>query len=127
MGKITFGAGFAVGYVLGARAGRERYDKIQQAWQGFVGNPTVQEKAGQLQAKATDAASAAADKAGDLGAKAKAKVGDKLPGGGSDPSGVGEAYTTTDTGEVSPDTPASSSAPTAPATSPTTNTRTGAW
>lgn len=128
MGKITFGAGFAVGYVLGARAGRERYDQIVQAWQGFAGNPKVQEKAGQLQATATEAASSAAHKAGDLGSKAASKVGDKLPGRGSEDTGaVGEAYVTTDTGVVTGDTPASPAAPAAPATPPTTNGRTGAW
>jgi CBS domain-containing protein len=34
--------GFGVGYVLGARAGRERYEQIVQRWRSFTGNPTVQ-------------------------------------------------------------------------------------
>lgn len=34
--------GFGIGYVLGAKAGRERYEQIKQAWQGFLGNPAVQ-------------------------------------------------------------------------------------
>jgi hypothetical protein len=34
--------GFGVGYVLGTRAGRERYDELRTAWDQFVGNPQVQ-------------------------------------------------------------------------------------
>jgi hypothetical protein len=34
--------GFGVGYVLGSKAGRERYDEIRAAWDQFVGNPSVQ-------------------------------------------------------------------------------------
>jgi hypothetical protein len=34
--------GLGVGYVLGAKAGRERYEEIRQAWQRFSGNPKVQ-------------------------------------------------------------------------------------
>ena len=34
--------GLGVGYVLGAKAGRERYEEIKAAWQRFTGNPTVQ-------------------------------------------------------------------------------------
>ena len=35
--------GFGVGYVLGAKAGRERYEELRGAWDGFTGNPRVQE------------------------------------------------------------------------------------
>jgi len=34
--------GGAVGYVLGARAGRERYDQIVAQWQRVMGNEKVQ-------------------------------------------------------------------------------------
>jgi hypothetical protein len=33
--------GFGAGYVLGSRAGRERYEEIRRAWQRFTGHPTV--------------------------------------------------------------------------------------
>jgi hypothetical protein len=33
--------GFAAGYVLGARAGRERYEEIRAWWNRFTGSPTV--------------------------------------------------------------------------------------
>lgn len=35
--------GFGVGYVLGTRAGRERYEELRQAWQDLTGNPRFQE------------------------------------------------------------------------------------
>jgi hypothetical protein len=34
--------GFGVGYVLGSKAGRERYEDIRRAWNAVSGNPTVQ-------------------------------------------------------------------------------------
>jgi CBS domain-containing protein len=39
--RFTFG--FAAGYVLGARAGRERYQQIVRGWNSFIGNPTVRQ------------------------------------------------------------------------------------
>ncbi len=43
MGKVTFALGLGAGYVLGARAGRARYDQIQQAATKLTGRPEVQE------------------------------------------------------------------------------------
>lgn len=48
-GKISLLAGGAIGYVLGTRAGRERYEQIKTQAQGLWNNPTVQEKASQAQ------------------------------------------------------------------------------
>ena len=63
--KATFLAGFATGYVLGARAGRARYEQIRQAAQAFASNPAVQSTASTLQHQAGEALSAAKDKAVD--------------------------------------------------------------
>jgi len=41
-GKILLVVGFGVGYVLGARAGRERYEDIKRAAGKFWNNPRVQ-------------------------------------------------------------------------------------
>jgi len=60
--RTTFFAGFAAGYVLGARAGRERYEQIASAARGFARNPKVQETAGTLQSQAADLATQAKDK-----------------------------------------------------------------
>lgn len=50
--KATFLVGFGAGYVLGAKAGRERYDAIARATRRLMENPAVQETAGVLQAQA---------------------------------------------------------------------------
>jgi|tagenome__1003787_1003787.scaffolds.fasta_scaffold19494372_1 hypothetical protein len=62
--KIAFVAGLGVGYVLGARAGRERYEKIMRGMRGVKDNPTVQETAGLIGAQAGRALSTAKGKAG---------------------------------------------------------------
>jgi hypothetical protein len=80
--KTTFLAGFAAGYVLGARAGRERYEQIKQMAAGFASNPKVQETAGSLQSQATGLAATAKDKVAE-------KVQERRSGGA--------AYTETDT------------------------------
>jgi hypothetical protein len=42
--KFRFGMilGFIAGYVLGAKAGKERYEQIMRAARGFMGTETVQ-------------------------------------------------------------------------------------
>jgi hypothetical protein len=47
MGKLSLGLGLAVGYVLGARAGKEKYDQIVQAASGVMGRPEVQQAVSQ--------------------------------------------------------------------------------
>jgi hypothetical protein len=51
-GKLIFITGVGVGYVLGARAGRERFDQIVAGARRFWESPTVQEAAGVVQAQA---------------------------------------------------------------------------
>ncbi|MGY2701923.1 MULTISPECIES: hypothetical protein [unclassified Nocardioides] len=75
--KSSLLVGFAAGYVLGSRAGRERYEQIKSGATRLAGNPTVQSAAskaqetvatqapavaGAVKEKATSAASAVADK-----------------------------------------------------------------
>ena len=47
----TFAVGVAVGYVLGSRAGRERYDQLVRAYRRAVDHPLVQGAAGIMRAK----------------------------------------------------------------------------
>ncbi|PPL19624.1 hypothetical protein [Microterricola pindariensis] len=42
-GKLLFVTGAAVGYVLGTRAGRKRYEQIKEAAAGIWNTPTVQQ------------------------------------------------------------------------------------
>ena len=47
--KLTLLLAFGVGYVLGARAGRGRYEQIADGARRFAGNPTVQAAAEKAQ------------------------------------------------------------------------------
>jgi hypothetical protein len=50
--KLSFLAGFGAGYVLGAKAGRERYEQIRRAWEHAKDDPRLQGVAGMAQARA---------------------------------------------------------------------------
>ncbi|GII55248.1 hypothetical protein Pth03_36370 [Planotetraspora thailandica] len=63
--KAMFAAGLAIGYVLGTRAGRERYEQIKRAAQRVADSPTVQEAAGLVGAQASKVAGKAKDLACD--------------------------------------------------------------
>ena len=54
MRKMTLLVGLATGYVLGTKAGRERYEQIRAKWLGAWENPLIQKKAGAVQTKATE-------------------------------------------------------------------------
>jgi hypothetical protein len=43
--KSGFLLGLGAGYVMGTRAGRERYEEIQQGWSRLTGSPQVREAA----------------------------------------------------------------------------------
>jgi len=47
--------GAAVGYVLGARAGRERYEQLTRTYRRVADHPVVQGVAGVARAKVVDA------------------------------------------------------------------------
>lgn len=93
--KATFIVGFATGYVLGARAGRARYEQIRQAFQSFMANPTVQSTASSLQHQAGEAVGSALSTAKD---KAADRLGDKAPAW----LGSGQEHSTNGTGAGTP-------------------------
>jgi hypothetical protein len=51
--KLIFMTGVGIGYVLGTRAGREKFDQMVAQARKFWESPTVQEAAGVVQAQAT--------------------------------------------------------------------------
>ncbi|MFI1968024.1 hypothetical protein BLA24_21505 [Streptomyces cinnamoneus] len=67
--RLTFITGVAVGYVLGARAGRERYEELRKGARRIAQNPVVR-----------NTAESAAVNGRALAAKAAGKAGDRLPG-----------------------------------------------
>jgi len=83
MRKLTILLSGAVGYVLGTRAGRERYEQIKGLATKVKENPTVQEKAQQAADAAKTQAPVVKDKLSGAAGAAKAKV----SGNGSDGSG----------------------------------------
>ncbi|MFV2194744.1 hypothetical protein [Nocardiopsis sp. LOL_012] len=61
--RITFAAGLAIGYVLGAKAGRARYDQLVRSARKVADNPAVQEAAGLVGAQVGNAGRTVYDKA----------------------------------------------------------------
>ncbi len=88
MKKLMLVAALAVGYVLGARAGRGRYEQIKQTAQRVRNDPRVQEKSQQAadlaKEKAQVATAVAVDKARSAGSAAV----DKVKGGSDDAAAV---------------------------------------
>jgi hypothetical protein len=78
--KLTLAAGFGAGYVLGAKAGTQRYDQIVAKFREIAGMPAVK-----------DITSNLSDTASSLGDSAKAKVNDTISGVGDKVSGGGDA------------------------------------
>lgn len=62
--KLVLLAGAAAGYVLGTRAGRERYEQIKDRATRLWNNPKVQDKVSGAEDAVTDAAKSAVDAAG---------------------------------------------------------------
>jgi hypothetical protein len=61
--RITFLTGFAVGWVAGARAGRERYEQMVKLGRKVVEHPAVQQATRTVGAKAAELSKAAGQKA----------------------------------------------------------------
>ncbi|AWK08553.1 hypothetical protein SSP531S_15870 [Streptomyces spongiicola] len=70
--RLTFMAGLGVGYVLGARAGHQRYEQMKKAAREFAQNPAVR-----------NAAESAAQSSREIAGRAlhvvSDKVGDRMP------------------------------------------------
>lgn len=60
-GKLLFLVGLAAGYVLGTRAGRERYEQIKRATSRLWNDPRVQRQVKQAEDFAKDKAPEVAD------------------------------------------------------------------
>jgi hypothetical protein len=71
--RFTFFIGLAVGFVIGARAGRERYEQLKKLAGKAKDSPAMQQAAGAAQAQAASLARAAKDRAAQT-------VGDRIPG-----------------------------------------------
>ncbi|GAA1886499.1 hypothetical protein [Asanoa iriomotensis] len=101
-GKLWFIGGLAAGFVLGARAGREKYEEIVQQARKVMDNPTVQEAKGTAQAQANRLMSEGKDRL------SHSKLGEKMSSGTHDHNHAGTNGLTSST------TSSSSAAPTKP-------------
>jgi hypothetical protein len=76
--KASFAIGIAAGYVLGSRAGRQRYEQIKRLSRTVRRNPAVQHATGIAQAQAaqvgTQMRKMVQEKAGSMGHELAAKV-----------------------------------------------------
>ena len=82
--RLVFFTGLGIGFVLGARAGRERYEQLRKLARKAADSPAVQQAAGALQAQAASYAKSAGGKVAGRAGAARAKVGgalhDHVPG-----------------------------------------------
>jgi hypothetical protein len=125
MGKLGMAVGAAVGYVLGAKAGRERYDQITASARQLLDKPQVKRVVdsapGNLGARVEQVANKAADKVAQAGDKVAA--GASTSGSGTTGATTGTTTTTTTPTTPTPATPTPAT-PTTPSTSTSTTTTT---
>ena len=123
LGKLGMVVGGAVGYVLGAKAGRERYEQITASARQLLDKPQVKKVMdsvpGDLGARVEQVANKAADKV--------QEAGDKVAASGPATSGTsgstsGTTTTTTTTTPATPSTPSASTTATTTPSVPTTGT-----
>jgi hypothetical protein len=84
LNRMVFAAGFATGYVIGTRAGREKYDQLVKMARATAEHPAVQQAAGVVQAQATGLAQKVGgqiqEKVPQMAHSAAHTVGDRIPG-----------------------------------------------
>ena len=78
--RISFLSGLAAGYVLGARAGRERYEQIKRIGRAVADSPAAQQAAGAVQAQAAGIAKTARQRVTDELHDRMPKVAENVPG-----------------------------------------------
>jgi hypothetical protein len=77
--RIGLLAGFAAGYVLGAKAGQQRFEEIRDGFNKLMGT----EQAQQLQSQVAEAASRAGQVIEEKASEGVAKVSEKVGSGGT--------------------------------------------
>lgn len=90
-GKLMLVAGFAVGYVIGARAGRPAYDAVVQRARGVVQDERVQRATARAKGAVQDAAptlAGAAEQTASVVAQAASSAAEGVSSVGDDPEDV---------------------------------------
>jgi uncharacterized protein YgiB involved in biofilm formation len=73
-GRLGLLIGFGAGYVLGAKAGRDRYDQLRRLYDNVQASPAFQKATG----KAKDAVGSGLGQAKDLASESVSKVSDAV-------------------------------------------------
>jgi len=87
--KAMFALGFAVGFIAGARAGRERYDQIMKYSRQLGENPTVQRATRTVTDRTTEFTKMAAAQMPKVMETAKQRASNRMPGPLGDKGGSG--------------------------------------
>ncbi len=74
MRRLILLAGVAIGYILGAKAGRERYEQLAEQASKVWSDPRVQTKVDEVKEQAPQVAAMVGDKAKSAASQAKAKA-----------------------------------------------------
>lgn len=93
-GKILLLTGLAVGYVLGAKAGREKYNQLKESAERLWNDPRVKQRVDQVEGFVKDKAPEVADFVTDNAKKVAGQVGGKKSSGSSRPNGTGSTAST---------------------------------
>jgi gas vesicle protein len=96
-GKILLVTGLAVGYVLGAKAGRERFEQIRSSANKLWNDPRVQSKVDAVEDFAKDKAPEVAEFVSDQTKRVVSKVGKKSNSTASGTGSTGTGSTSTGT------------------------------
>ena len=86
-GRLGMFVGFGAGYVLGAKAGRERYEQLRRLYENIQASPAFK----QATSAARDAVGTSLDQAKDLATEGVSKVREKRSGTDGRPSGLAVA------------------------------------
>ena len=92
-GKLWFLGGLAAGFVLGARAGREKYDELMQKGRELLNHPTVQEVTGLAQSQANRLLQQGKERLGQTKLGEKMNMGDGASRGTPSPTTTSAAPT----------------------------------
>ena len=81
-GRLGFLIGFGAGYVLGTKAGTDRYDQLRRLYENLITSPQFQQATGKAKETVGSGLENAKDKASESVNKVQDAVKDKRSGGG---------------------------------------------
>ncbi|MDQ4094676.1 MAG: hypothetical protein M3174_00495 [Actinomycetota bacterium] len=88
MAKLGFLVGFGAGYVLGAKAGTERYEQLKRLYDNLAASPAVQKATGKAKTAASSGVSTVKEKASEGASKVTDSVKNRSNGDDSRPGGL---------------------------------------